>query len=128
MKQVSPALISKHSTDRGSLKGYVRGYVASIVLTVFAYLLVVKHALSSTSILIGVIVILALSQFIIQLLYFLHLGKETKPRWKLVVFIFMIVMVGILVSGSLWIMYNLNSRQQLTPAQMNTYMNNQDGL
>jgi cytochrome o ubiquinol oxidase operon protein cyoD len=111
-------------TTEGSLRSYITGFVWSIGLTLIAYGLVVQRQLQ-THIIIAVIVALALVQFIIQLLYFLHLGTETKPRWKLFVFLFMIMVVSILVFGSLWIMNNLNYR--MTPDQITTYMNNQGG-
>jgi cytochrome o ubiquinol oxidase operon protein cyoD len=118
-------IVSHHDTDRGTPRMYVTGFVASIVLTVTAYLLVV-HRLLTRRLLIGAVVALALTQFLVQVVFFLHLGRETKPRWKLAVFLFMTMVVLILVFGSLWIMTNLNYR--MTPAQMNTYMNNQAGL
>jgi cytochrome o ubiquinol oxidase operon protein cyoD len=109
-----------------TFKSYVRGYVASLCLTLTAYLLVAHHALSTKWMLVALVIGLALTQFLVQLVFFLHLGKETKPRWKLVVFLFMIMVVCILVFGSLWIMNNLNYR--MTPAQVNQYMNSQDNL
>lgn len=116
--------ISQHNTEHGSLKTYVTGFVFSIVLTLTAYLLVVNRKFS-VDIIIAAIVGLALLQFLVQLFFFLHLGKETKPRWKLFVLFFMIMVVLILVFGSIWIMNNLNYR--MTPEQINTYMNNQGG-
>ena len=113
----------KPTTD-ASLKSYVTGFVWSIGLTLVAYDLVTQNHFSHTA-LIATIVALALLQAVIQLLYFLHLGTETKPRWKLVVFLFMLMVVVILVFGSLWIMNNLNYR--MTPQQINAYMNNQGG-
>jgi cytochrome o ubiquinol oxidase subunit IV len=58
--------------------------------------------------------------------FFLHLGRETRPRWKLAVFLFMLGVILILVFGSLWIMTNLNYR--MMPKQMVQYMNSQAGL
>lgn len=117
-------IIPQHDTEHGSLKTYVSGFAFSIILTLAAYTLVVNRKYS-VNIIIGAIIGLALVQFLIQLIFFLHLGKETKPRWKLFVLVFMILIVLILVFGSLWIMNNLNYR--MTPEQMNTYMNNQGG-
>jgi cytochrome o ubiquinol oxidase subunit IV len=110
--------------DGVTFTAYVTGFVWSLALTVVAYTLVVHHTFSS-SILIAVVVGLALLQALIQLLFFLHLGRETKPRWKLFVFLFMVMVVAILVFGSLWIMANLNYR--MTPGEINNYMNNQGG-
>jgi cytochrome o ubiquinol oxidase operon protein cyoD len=118
-------VVSKHSTEHGSFRSYLTGFSLSILLTLTAYLLVV-HKSFSTGLLVALIIGMALIQFLIQLIFFLHLGKETKPRWKLFVFIFMIIIVLILVLGSLWIMNNLNGR--MTPQQVNTYVNNQSGL
>lgn len=111
-------------TTSPTLKSYVTGFVWSIGLTLIAYSLVVQDRFTRSTI-VATIVALALIQFLVQLLYFLHLGTETKPRWKLFVFLFMVMVVAILVFGSLWIMNNLNYR--MTPQQVNTYLNNQGG-
>jgi len=44
------------------------------------------------------------------LIFFLHLGIESKPRWNLLVFYFMVVVLAILLYGSFWIMSNLDYR------------------
>jgi cytochrome o ubiquinol oxidase operon protein cyoD len=107
----------------------VAGFVISLCFTLTAYVLVTNH-LFSRRLLIAAVAGLALTQFLTQLLFFLHLGRETKPRWKLGVFSFMVLVILILVSGSIWIMSNLNYHhdQLLTPSAVNKYMNDQDGL
>jgi cytochrome o ubiquinol oxidase subunit IV len=125
MSKNNQPIVSLHNTEYGSLRSYVIGFVLSIVMTITAYLLVVGHNSLHRSYIIGAIVGLALLQFIVQLLFFLHLGRETKPRMKLFIFGFMVTVVLILVFGSLWIMNNLNYR--MTPQQIDTYMNNQGG-
>jgi cytochrome o ubiquinol oxidase operon protein cyoD len=109
---------------------YVVGFLLSLVCTTTAFI-VVMHHLFSMWVSVAVLVFLALAQFIAQLVLFLHVGREARPRWRLAVFMFMLLVVGILVSGSLWIMYNLNYRMTSYPSsqQINTYMSNQnDGL
>lgn len=118
-------VISRHAAEAHSARPYVIGYVLSLALTLTAYVLVTQNQLRYRLI-VGVIVVLALTQFIVQMLCFLHLGNETKPRWKLVVFGFMLGVVLILVGGSLWIMTNLNYR--MTPEQINTYLNQQSSF
>jgi len=112
------------TTNEGTLGMYVSGFVLSIALTLAAYTLVVKRTVS-VNLTIFIILTLAVIQFLVQMFFFLHLGRETKPRWKLFVLIFMITIVLIIVIGSIWIMNNLNYR--MTPDQMNTYLNNQGG-
>ncbi|MFI5270878.1 MAG: cytochrome o ubiquinol oxidase subunit IV [Candidatus Saccharimonadales bacterium] len=113
------------TTEKGTLASYVTGFIFSVYLTVTAYLAVYNHAFSTFR-LTAFIIVLAVVQFVVQMVFFLHIGKERKPRWKFVVMLFMIVVLLILVLGSLWIMSNLNYR--MTPEQMNNYMRNQQGL
>lgn len=93
----------------GTLKSYVIGFVASILLTAISFL-IVKEKLLSGEILVHAIIVLALIQAVFQLLFFLHVGQENKPRWETVVFYFMVLVLLIIVIGSLWIMYDLNDR------------------
>jgi len=93
----------------GTLKSYVIGFVASILLTAVSFFIVMTRALSGP-ILIFIIIGLALAQAIVQLLFFLHVGQEAKPRWETVVFYFMVMVLLIIAGGSLWIMYDLDDR------------------
>jgi len=118
--------ITVSKPDQGaSLKNYITGFIASLGLTLMAYLAVTQEAFSR-NILIAFITGLALVQFIVQMVFFMHIGNETKPRWKLLVFLFMILVVFILVAGSLWIMNNLNYR--MSPEDMDSYMRSQQGF
>ena len=125
MSNHMPIIVSHHRTTRSRVMTYIVGYILSVFLTLAAYLLV-KQGIASQNILIGLIVGLAMVQVLVQLLFFLHLGSETKPRWRLFVFLFMLVVISILVFGSLWIMSNLNYR--MTPQQIKNYTSNQDAL
>ena len=116
---------TSQGATHATLRSYVTGYLLSLLLTVEAYLLVVHHSFSKR-VLVGTIVGLALTQFVVQLRFFLHLGRETKPRWKLLAFVFMIIVVAILVFGSLWIMSSLNNR--MSPGQMDKYLKSQYSL
>lgn len=91
------------------------GFALSVVLTLGAYFLVVEHIFSGNA-LDFVLAGLCLTQVLVQLLFFLHLGNEPKPYWNLLVFLFMVLVVAILVLGSLWIMHNLDYRTM--PADM----------
>ena len=115
-----------HTLPPYKASSYVIGFVVSIFLTLVAYLSVVQH-LFSRRILLFVLPATALIQFTVQLVTFLHIGRELKPRWKLYVFLFMLIIVVILVAGSIWIMANLNYHMQST-VEINKYLRSQDGL
>lgn len=108
----------------GSFNGYLTGFLLSIIFTITAYILTIKHSLDK-NILIFLLISLALIQFAVQVVFFLHIGKESKPRYRLLAFAFMIIIVLILVLGSLWIMSNLSNN--MTIGQQIKYMDNQGG-
>ena len=99
--------IPPQKIEYGRFRSYAFGFLWSVVLTFAAYLLVTKKILSGPMLDVSV-ALLAIVQAAIQLVLFLHLGKEEKPRWNLMVFLFMLLVVVVLVFGSIWIMNNLN--------------------
>lgn len=92
--------------EYGSLKSYVVGFVLSIVLTLVSYYLVIEHLVTGWLLDVSV-AILAIAQAAVQLILFLNLLRESKPRWNLIIFLFMLLIVVIVVAGSIWIMNNL---------------------
>jgi cytochrome o ubiquinol oxidase operon protein cyoD len=106
---------------------YVVGFIFSIIITLAAYLLAI-HQLFSFRTAAIVILVLACLQFFVQITCFLHLGREAGSRDRLALLACAIVIVFILVSGSLWIMFNLNGRMMPSTEQMEQYMNDQTGI
>ena len=95
------------SVEYGNLKSYLIGFAASIVLTLAAYFLAIQHPFTGWK-LDASVALFALIQASLQLLLFLNLAREARPRWNVLVFLFMLMVILILVVGSLWIMYHLN--------------------
>jgi cytochrome o ubiquinol oxidase operon protein cyoD len=98
--------------NKGTAITYTLGFIISIGLTVIAFELVSKHYLAGSDLIIALLG-LALIQLVVQLLYFLHMSEEPRPRWNFVVFISTVSVVFILVAGSIWIMRNLNYRHSI---------------
>lgn len=118
-------VVSEHNEHPLSLGKYVVGFVSSVVVTMAAYLLVTRGSWSHSTV-VAVISGLAIVQFLVQMVFFLHIGDERRPRWKLAVLGFMLGVVLLIVFGSVWIMNNLNYR--MTPEQMRQYLKSQDSL
>lgn len=125
------ATMIRLDSDTKKIITYSVGFLSSIILTLAAYAIVVQNtirgALSPTLIAI-LLAVFASIQLTVQLIFFLHLTEEAKPRWKLMSFIFAFIILGIIVVGSLWIMFDLNSRMMMSPEEMTQYMNRQTGL
>ncbi|MFZ2832039.1 MAG: cytochrome o ubiquinol oxidase subunit IV [Minisyncoccia bacterium] len=109
----------QYEGGRRALKSYVIGFVLSILLTLIPYFLVVNHMLARENLVLP-IVLLGVTQLVVQVIFFLHLSKKSKIHWNMIVFIFTTVIVAILVVGSLWVMQNLNyNMTNVSPATTN---------
>lgn len=110
------------------MRSYTTGFALSVILTLAAYLLVVKNVFHGWA-LVGALAGLAVTQLLVQLFFFLHLGRESKPRWNLVVMLFAALVVGIVVFGSLWIMKNLqyNHSHYQSPADTDKFLIKDEG-
>lgn len=98
---------SQYGSGHGTLKSYIIGFLLSLILTIIPFVVVTQHLFTNNVIAIT-ITIAAVLQLFVQLVFFLHLSTESKPRWNSIAFAFTTLIVAILVIGSLWIMYNLN--------------------
>lgn len=109
-----PKTMNTPEKSYGSLATYIAGFVMSVALTLIAYMLVVQRTFDE-QLIVGIIVGLAVAQFLVQVVFFLHLSRERSPRWNLVIFGFMLMVLLILVLGTLWIMNNLD--YQMMPSE-----------
>ena len=99
--------MSKNNQKR-LLASYLIGFVLSVILMVMAFNLVVHHQFAAKDLYFGV-AILALVQLLVQCIFFLRLSaRSLDDKWNLICFIFTVIIILIVVTGSLWIMYNLN--------------------
>lgn len=123
--------MSTQPNATASLRSYITGYVLSLGTVFVAFGLVAYHnqnhhtGLSHRAVVASVIV-LAIVQFIIQAVYFLHLHRDSKPRWNLMVFGFMLLVVSIVTLGSLWIMRSLDYNMQ--PDQVDQQIIEDEGI
>jgi cytochrome o ubiquinol oxidase subunit IV len=95
---------SKHGWNK-SLKPLFLGFFISLVLTIAAHRIIYHHF--TPFMLLFTIFGLGIVQALTQLVFFLHLGLEKKPHWTFISFLFAVVIIGIIIGGTLWIMMNL---------------------
>jgi len=101
--------IDSTGASRGSLKSYGTAFVLSILLTAIAFALVMSGLVSRPVIIAG-IVGAALVQMLVHLHFFLHLDTSSSERWNVLALVFTLMIMVLFIGGSLWIMFNLNSR------------------
>lgn len=93
----------------GSLRGYVTGFLLSVVLTAIPFWLVMNDVLGNATLTAIVIMAFAAVQIVVHMVYFLHMNGRSEGGWNMMGLIFTIVIVAIVLAGSLWVMFHLNS-------------------
>lgn len=91
----------------GSVKEYCWGLFWSIVLTAIPFGLVMSGSLGS-GLTMAIILLCAIAQVLVQLVFFLHMNTSSEQTWNLTSAVFIVVIVAIVVLGSVWIMQHLN--------------------
>ena len=94
-----------HST----FKGYMTGFVLSVILTAIPFWLVMGDVIKDTGMTALVILGFAAVQIVVHMIYFLHMNFHSEGGWNMLALIFTIVIVAIAIAGSLWVMYHLNT-------------------
>ncbi|MGN7158467.1 cytochrome o ubiquinol oxidase subunit IV [Sphingomonas sp. SAFR-052] len=92
----------------GSRREYVIGFLLSVVLTAIPFALVMTNAFADTRITAGIVMICAIVQIVVHMIYFLHMNTKSENGWTLMALIFTAILVVIVLSGSLWVMYHMN--------------------
>ena len=113
------------------LTTYIIGFLLSLILTLVAYILVEVHInaihdVISHQVLLTSVLVIAFVQLAVQLLFFLHLNKESKPYWNTIFFTATFGGVLLVVVASLWIMYHLN--YNMTPQDMDHVIRIEEGI
>jgi len=104
--------------SHASVKSYMIGFVLSIILTAIPFGLVMDkgHDGFTTDTVLAAILLLAVVQVFVHVVYFLHMDRSAEQRWNVVAFAFTVMILVIVVAGSLWIMHNATSNMAPAPA------------
>ena len=141
---LSGASSSDHHDDamhvhEGSLRSYLTGFVlaailtvipfwlvmnqvidnrAAAILTVIPFWLVMNQVIDNRAAAIAVVLILAVAQIVVHIVYFLHLDTRSEGGWNMLAFIFSTVLVVIVLGASIWVLYheNMNMMPGMMPA------------
>jgi len=126
-------------TAHGSMKDYVIGFVLAVLLTAIPFWLVMNKTIESSATMGLVLLAFAAVQIVVHIVYFLHMNSKSEGGWNMLALIFTVVIVGITLSGSLWVMYHMNHNMMPTmspenmptetvPQSMQQQMQNMPGM
>ena len=106
-----------HSDEgaHGSRRTYLIGFWLSVLLTAVPFYLVMSDIVENKHAAGVLLVAMAAVQIIVHMICFLHMNGKSENGWTMMSLIFTIIIVGIVLSGSLWVMYHLNVNMMLSP-------------
>jgi len=107
-----------HEAGHGSLKGYMIGFVLSIILTAIPFWLVMGGVLDSKLLTAVLVMGIGVVQIVVHMVYFLHMNPRSEGGWTMMALIFTLILVAIMMTGSLWVMYHLNTNMMPMPHDM----------
>ncbi|MFM0440073.1 cytochrome o ubiquinol oxidase subunit IV [Paraburkholderia strydomiana] len=91
----------------GSMRGYVGGFLLSVVLTAAAFGLVMRGTFPAQTAMIA-LSILAFVQIVVHLVFFLHIDMSAGQRWNVMALGYTALAALFLIGGTMWIMHNVS--------------------
>ncbi|MET3611855.1 cytochrome o ubiquinol oxidase operon protein cyoD [Rhizobium aquaticum] len=95
--------------SHGTFGSYMTGFVLSVILTAIPFWLVMGNVLDDKTVTAVLVMGLGLVQIIVHMIFFLHMDTKSEGGWNMMALLFTVVLVLITLSGSLWVMHNLNT-------------------
>ena len=89
-----------HMEAHGSLKDYSIGFILAVILTAIPFWLVMTHQLAPGTTKF-VIIGFAAVQFVVHMVYFLHMNSKSEGGWNLMALLFTSILLFIVLSGSI---------------------------
>ena len=97
------------SAPHSTLKGYLMGFFLAVFLTAVPFWLVMGKVIPNAQTLAVVTLVFAAVQIVVHMIYFLHMNAHSEGGWNMLALMFTAILVVITLSGSIWVMFHLNS-------------------
>ena len=108
-----------YEAGHGSFKGYMTGFILSVILTAIPFWLVMAGVLDSKLLTAVLVMGIGVVQIVVHMVYFLHMNPRSEGGWTMMALLFTLVLVGITLAGSLWVMHHLNTNMMpMSPEMM----------
>jgi cytochrome o ubiquinol oxidase operon protein cyoD len=101
----------------GSRRDYVTGFLLAGALTAVPFWLVMTRGAMSPGLIALMVMGLAMIQVVVHMVYFLHMNRRSEGGWTMMALLFTLLLVGIVLSGSLWVMHHLDTNMMPMSAQ-----------
>ncbi len=99
--------VPKSQHEHKTLESYIVGFMLSLIFTFIPYYMVINQTVSGTALILTILGF-ALLQMLVQVIFFLHLGRGPKPFYNVGFFIATVGIILIVTVGSVVIINNLH--------------------
>ncbi|MBV4491212.1 cytochrome o ubiquinol oxidase subunit IV [Pseudomonas oryzicola] len=99
---------SSAGASQSSHQSYNVGFLLAAILTLVPFGLAMYPSLPRQLTFL-LVLLCAVVQIVVHMLFFLHLTTAREQRWSLVALVFTVVIIVLLVGLSLWIMYYVHA-------------------
>jgi cytochrome o ubiquinol oxidase subunit IV len=107
----------EHQESTANFLSYTAGLALAILATIASFIVSQTHLLWPPGIPVG-LVVLAFAQIGVHLVFFLHLGSGPDHTNNILALAFGMLIVFLVITGSIWIIANLNANMMSMPANM----------
>ena len=103
-----------HDDLHVTMGDYVKGFILAVILTAIPFYLVMNNVITDRSTAVAVLGIFAIVQVLVHMVYFLHMNGKIQGGWTMLSTIFTVIFLAIAISGTLWVMHNMNTHMMPT--------------
>ena len=98
----------EHQEARADFASYTAGFILAVLLTIGSFVVAQTNLLWPPGIPVG-LVVLAFAQIGVHLVFFLHMGSGPDNTNNIIALTFGLFIVFLVITGSCWIMVNMNA-------------------
>ncbi|RGE46881.1 cytochrome o ubiquinol oxidase subunit IV [Comamonas testosteroni] len=103
-----------HDDIHVTMGDYVKGFILAVILTAIPFYLIMNDVITDRSTAVAVLGIFAIVQVLVHMVYFLHMNGKIQGGWTMLSTIFTVIFLAIAISGTLWVMHNMNTHMMPT--------------
>ena len=116
------ATVPEGHIPHGTYRSYKIGFILSVILTAIPFILVMSGGLESRALTAIIVLLFAVVQIVVHMIYFLHMDFRVEGGWSMTSLVFTLIVLIICVAGTMWVMHNMDSNMMPNMEEM---MNNE---
>ncbi|ASJ75687.1 cytochrome o ubiquinol oxidase subunit IV [Granulosicoccus antarcticus] len=93
----------------GDFRSYMTGFVLSVILTAIPFILVMSGGLESRALTAVIVLLFAVVQIVVHMIYFLHMDLQAEGGWNMTALVFTLIVLVICLAGTMWVMHHMDS-------------------